>query len=241
MLTSTKILRYIEKKLGYKFNELELDHNDIIENIKEETLPLFSKYFPFQVKHTLNTVTDLVDGESNIFNIDNEYGLEIINVSRLISSGSSSLGYMGEGVTAPMHPVAISCNNDPFMGQFTSDLSSIGRNPTTFRFIYPNKLEILPSTFGNTNIAVMLNCVHPDHFGTIPMNLQEFFLKLALYDTQEALYHIRHRIVNLQTSYGSIELFIDELQSASDKREELIEKFTQSYSKTAHRKKIFIH
>ena len=57
VLSSTYILRFIEKKLGYKFNELEIDPKEMIENIQTDTLLVFSKLFPYQSK----VDTDLFD------------------------------------------------------------------------------------------------------------------------------------------------------------------------------------
>ena len=44
MLNATTIIRRLEKKLGFRFMDLELSHEEIIENIKDETLKVFSKY-----------------------------------------------------------------------------------------------------------------------------------------------------------------------------------------------------
>ena len=37
MLNSTKILRFIEKNLGYKFTELELEPDEIMDDIRQYT------------------------------------------------------------------------------------------------------------------------------------------------------------------------------------------------------------
>lgn len=235
MLNSTKIIRFIEKKLGYKFTELELDSDEILENIIEETLPLFSKYFPYQVKTSINNELDRVEGEGNIYYLKSD--LEIININRVISNDLSGMGYsttiQNRSISGP--------NLDPISIQLSQNINSISKNPLTFDFMYPNKIRINSSYNSLYDLLIIMNCVHPDHFGTIPVNLQEYFLKLALYDTQEALYQIRHRFSNMQTTYGNLELFIDDLQNATDKKEDMLEKFLQSSIKGANRKKLFIY
>lgn|GEM_PF-2390562 len=233
MLSPTKVLRNVEKKLGFKFNELELDAEEMMDNIRDETLPVFSKYFPFQEKIKL-TREDGIEGERGLYYIKSEF--EIINVNRIISNG----GYNTAIDNGRLIPRISSNYEDPIGSQLMADIQSMVQNPITHRFIYPNKVEIMPSGTDVNSLTIILNCVHPEHFGTIPVNLQDQFLKLALLDTQEALYQIRHRFANLRTTYGDIELFIDDLQNASDKKEELIETFKSSVIKNPHRKKIFV-
>ena len=88
---------------------------------------------------------------------------------------------------------------------------------------------------------IQINTVHPDHFGTIPLNMREYFLKLALYDVEIMLYHIRRRFQSLQTTFGEMELFVDELAEAEDKKKELLEeKFLVNSIKSSNRKKLII-
>ena len=101
----------------------------------------------------------------------------------------------------------------------------------------PNQIEIYPSFITG---LVELNIVHDDTLHTIPLNMKEYFVQLALADVKTALYQIRNRFNNMQTSFGSLELFIDDLQTGKDERNELIEKFKIASMKTARRKKLWI-
>lgn len=230
MLNTTYILRFIEKKLGYKFNELELSPDEIIENIQEETLITFSKFFPYQSTSVIRN-EDRVEGTNNEYYIESDF--EITGVARLYDNttmyaGGGLLPYGGNMI-------------DPMSRQFTADAMSMNKNPLTFQFNHPNTITITPSLYTIRETKILLNCVHPKHFATIPTNLQDEFLKLALYDTKETLYQIRHRFANLQTAFGSIELFIDDLQDATDRKQELLDKWRLNFAKQSNRKKLYIY
>lgn len=230
MLNSTYIIRFIEKRLGYKFNELEIDPDEIIENIKQETLVTFSKHFPYQSETTISN-GKLVEGTNNSYYLESDF--RILSVARVYDNttmyaGGGLLPYGGNMI-------------DPMSRQFTADALSMNKNPLTYQFTYPNVVTLTPAIYTIRETKVLLNCVHPEHFATIPINLQDEFLKLALLDTKEVLYSIRHRFSNLQTAFGNIELFVDDLQDATDRKQELLEKWRANFAKQGNRKKIYIY
>lgn len=235
MISSTELIRYLEKKLGYKFMNIEISHEEILENIRSETLITFSKYFPNQERTRINTKEDLVDGYNNRYYLKTEN--EIININRLIAST-----VLGNNVINDMlHPAAQSMlYGDPITRQMEVDMLSTVNNPTTFAFYPPNKIEIYPVVNVPDSYIIVCNVVHSKNFYTIPINLQDQFFRLALYDTQDLLYHIRNRFSNLQTTFGNIELYLDEYRDANDKRIELLEDFKKNSLKFSRRKKIFI-
>jgi hypothetical protein len=231
MLSSTYIIRFIEKKLGYKFNELEITHDEILENIQEESLITFSKYYPYQVMETIDD-SQKVEDTANEYYINTDF--EILGVAKLYDNFSM---YVDVGLM----PNNIRQMADPMSRQFMADATSINRNPLVYQFNHPNTITVMPALYMLKQAKVKLNCVHPNHFGTIPTNLQDEFLKLALYDTKESLYQIRHRFANLQTAFGNIELFIDDLAEASDKKQELLENWRKNFAKQSNRKKLYIY
>lgn len=237
MLTSTEVIRYIEMRLGYKFTQLEISQEEILEVIRMETLPTYSKYFPYTINTTINTVQDLVPNTTNVFFLKSD--TEIINVNRVLTNSLIGQYSTVDSIATQISPAFYS---DPISRQLDRDLISSVKNPITFKFIPPNKIEITPkSILGLSSIMIQINTVHPDYFGTIPLNMREYFLKLALYDVQIMLFHIRRRFQNIQTTFGEMELFIDELQEAEDKKRELLEeKFLINSIKASNRKKLII-
>jgi len=235
MITSTELIRWLEKKLGFKFTMLEITHDEILENIRSDTLITFSKYFPNQERIRINVKEDLVEGYNNRFYLKTQG--EVLNINRIISSA-----VLGSNVINDMlHPAAQTLLfGDPITRQMQVDLLSTVNNPTTFSFIPPNKIEIYPSVNVPDSYIIVCNIVHSKDFYTIPINLQEIFFKLCLYDTQDLLYHIRNRFNNLQTTFGNIELYLDEYREAEDKKKDLLEDLKKNSLRYNKRKKIFI-
>ena len=66
------------------------------------------------------------------------------------------------------------------------------------------------------------------------------FLECALYDTRIALYPIRDKFRNINTTFGSIELFMDKLESAQDDKKALLEKWRANFAKSSKKRKIFV-
>jgi len=92
-----------------------------------------------------------------------------------------------------------------------------------------------------SNLLVELKAVHPAHMETVTVAMREHFMKLAYLDVASALFPIRQRFANMNTIYGSIELFMDKLAEAKDKRDELLEKFRVNFLKDSKRKKIYMY
>ena len=235
MLTSTNIIKYIEGRLGFRFTDIEMSHDEIIETIRRDTLYVFSKYFPYQERIKIDSVNDLVDGYKNRYYLRTEN--EIINVNRIVGIGT----YGADAIGAYIHPAAMmNLMGDPISYQMSADILSLGHNPITFVYYPPNQIEIAPNYVMSNNYRVILNVVHPSHFGTIPTNLQREFLDLAYYDIAANLYAMRKRFNNMQTSFGALELNLDDLQDAASRREELVQRMESSSLRYGKRKKVII-
>lgn len=231
MLNTTKVLRFIEKSLGYRFTDLEISPDEIMEDLKMFTLKTYSKYFPYITN--INIIkAEKLDDKYNKMYVDTN-GLEILSINRLITG---NMEYVD-----PTIITRTSFQPDIFSSISSMDMYSMVRNPITFRFYPPDVVEVYPAVIGLANACLYVNCVHPEHFGTIPANMEEQFLKLAVLDTKINLYHMRHRFSNLQTAFGDIEMFIDDLQEAESKKEELIEYWRKNAFKNANRKRIYIN
>lgn len=235
MLTPTAVVNYIEKRLGFRFTDIEMTHEEIIDNIKRDTLVTFSKYFPYQERVIIDNKKDLVPGYRNRYFINCE--TEVLNINKIIG-----LGTMGsDSIAAYVHPAAMAqMMSDPISIQMSADLLSLTHNPITFIYYHPNQVEIAPNYALSNHYIVVCNTVHPEHLGTIPTLLQNEFLQLAYCDTAIVLYSIRKRFANMQTTFGTLDLNIDDLSEAKDKRNEIIENMEKSALRYGKRKKIII-
>lgn len=227
-LNATSILRHIERKLGASHHLLELSQDDIIDTVVQETLPTFSNYFPYFDQLNVNPGQDNVPGHMGWYFLRTEF--EVLGVSKVL------INYIESGI-----PNLSAYYSNPFDMQLLSDMESAVLNPTTFKYRAPDKVEIFPKNTYIQSMYVEIKCIHPKHFQTIPMNLREEFLKLAHYDVCESLYPIRRRFQNIGTTFGSLDLFMEQLENAADKKEELLEKWKTNVLKNSNRKKLFIY
>src|SRR5699024_8413051 len=234
MLNETEVLRHIERETGFMFTDLELDEQEILDTINKYTIPVFSKFHPHQERIRV-TDKDRVEGYQNIFYMDTEN--EIININRVVGQSFNMNGAMYLGTP---HPSAnLNYGGNPIESQMMADLNATV-SPRTYRFHHPNKIELLPGyLLGGQGVLVVANTYHEKHYGTIPNNMQEYFLELATYDVQMSLYRLRSRFQNLQTTFGSMELFLDELQEARSNRRELIQLMEERSLFNSDRKKLF--
>jgi hypothetical protein len=177
----------------------------------------------------VNTVRDLVDR--------NDYGkyflrteFEILGIAKLL-----------RGESAVLYKTVILNNTlNMFDNQIINDMLSSVNVPSTFNFLPPNKIEVFPKYVSEPNFLAVLKVIHPSHFYTVPMSLRDEFLKLALYDVAMSILAIRKQFTNLNSPFGNIELNMDDLESAEDKRNTLIDEWDHQYYKEGNRRKIWI-
>ncbi|QQO92456.1 hypothetical protein CPT_Machias_062 [Staphylococcus phage Machias] len=235
MITNTEVLNYIERDTGFLFNELELNPDEIIKTVERFTIPTFSKFHPKQERIIVKP-EDKVEGTQNVYYIDSPN--PIVNINRVIGANnniSNLTGYAGS-----MSPYAGFMMGSPIDSQMMADLMAINLNPSTFRYLHPNKIEIMNgSVMSTTNLLIIANTYHDKHFGSIPNNMHDYFLELASYDVQMSLYSMRGRFQNLQTTFGELNLNMDDLRDAREKRRELVEKMENNSIYNSNRKKLF--
>jgi len=234
MLNATRIIRRIEKALGFKLMDVELSHEEVLDNIKDETLREFSKFFPYQE-------VCVVDPENKVPPYENRFWIhtqnECLGINRLI--GSSLLG--ANYITNMLHPVAMDMLlGDPISRQLNIDLLSFTSNPITFRYHEPGQIEILPIYNNVRSYIIVANTVHPETFNTIPVGLEDEFMSYAIADTKAAIYPLRSRFQSISTPYGQMELNLDQFQNAEEEKNQIKEKWRQHAGKVSNRKKIWI-
>jgi hypothetical protein len=219
----------IEKNLGASIQILELSPSDIMDIIMRDTLPTFSKYYPLFTKCTIDPERDKVPERVATFYIRSDLG--VLGVSKLLVE--NYFGSQGLPVVTPYF-------TNPVDRQIISDVTSMYYQPFTFDFEPPNIVTLFPKTYFYGKFMIEIKCIHPAHLATIPLSMKDEFLELALYDVRAALYPIRDRFKNINTNFGSVELFMDKLENAADDRKTLIEKFRANFGKSSKRRKMFI-
>ena len=229
-LTPTAVLRHIKKQIGAIPYEPELNDEDIMQIVFQTTLPVFSKYFPYRFRVIVQE-KDAVVQSSNTYILPDIDGLNILGVSKVNVGAFYGYEY-NSGMVAG--------RSNPYDNQILNDYRSMTQTPTTWHFIPPNHIEILPRLWIRSNAMVTLKAVHPKHLKTIKESLREEFLQLATYDVLEALYPFRKRFESISSPYGEIALFLDQVERAHDERAQLLEKFHDQSLRDADAPKLFI-
>jgi hypothetical protein len=226
-LNPTVVMRRLGVELGLSHMDAELADFDMMNVVYEVTLPTFSDFFPYKIMVQVSHDKDLVDGYMGRYYLRTNF--EILGISKLfiddyqIKSLQNQTYYDYNPFT-----VAMKQNMEPFV-----------TGMVTPKFHHPNQIELFPKHYAYGNFSVELKVMHPRHLATIPLNLREEFLELAVIDVKSALYPIRKRFQSMSTPFGSIELNIEDLQSAVDRRRDLLEKWTAKLLKTGNLKKIY--
>ena len=211
-LTCTDVLRYIHRMLGTSLQEIELTDDEIMRVVFQESLPTFSKYFPYRFKIPLKSSDSIGGGYTNVYKLPNNDRLEIIGVSRVWLDNMNQFG-------GSLLPVV----NDPFETQFLQDL-----------------LTIRPKILSLGSALVEVKTIHPKHLRTVPMNMRDQFLRLALDDVLISLYPLRHRFESYTTVYGSLQPFFEQVDNAAADKAELIDSWKENLLKDSKAKRIWI-
>lgn len=213
-LTPTAVLRYIHRALGSSVQALELSDRDIMQVVYQNSLPLYSEYFPFKPYCILNP-KDRIEGQENLYRIPNPFGLQLTGAYRVISNQYlyAGTGYFG-----------FIPNINPFDASLTDNLRSLTITPITFDFFPPNAVRIQPAQLLVNDVVLQFTANHPRHLKTIDSKMREDFCLLCLYDVLLAIRPIRKRFATINTAFGSLEPFNEMVDSAESNRNDLLNK-----------------
>jgi hypothetical protein len=227
MLNISQIVNRLKAKLGVRVRRLEISDEEIISLIMEESLPAFSVYFPFNTHLVLEPGKDLVPGYGNRFYLRTELGVNSITSIRPYDANIRRSHVSQMGGTA----------FDAMAVQANADMNSAFHVPITFHLHPPSIVEIDPMPY-STKLIVEYDTNHFD-VGTLHNGYREEFLKLCEYDLKIDLLGQRKFFSSISTVFGEVELNLESLEEASDKRDELLEKFDEKHLFSSNRQKIW--
>lgn len=228
-LTPTDVLRYIHRMIGAAMQEIEITDDEIMRVVFQESLPTYSKYFPYIFMQELKSSDSIGGGYDNVYKIPNKDRLEIIGVHRVWLDNMNQFG-------GSLLPVV----NDPYETQLLMDHLSKTITPTTFEYEAPDLVTIRPKIYKLSTAMIAVRTIHPKHLRTIPMNMREQFLRLALDDVLISLYPLRHRFESYTTVYGTLQPFFEQVDNAQADKNELIDMWKENFLKDSRAKKIWI-
>ena len=236
MLNESRVVKYVKANLGFPFQQIEMDDDDIIDYIKEFTLREYSRYMPEVRRLGLDVGNSLfkVPNRENEFYITETEGREIISVKSLVVSknsyfffghppyGSGLAGYGDSpGMVTGLRDWALQVENSMMLRKF-SWLNY------THEFIHPNIIRISPnpSDSGENYVTIEYERVQSEGFSGIPNEFQSLFMELALADIMILIGRIRKKYGDgtLRTPFGEIPLGSEVGDEGKEKKLALIEK-----------------
>jgi hypothetical protein len=232
-LNLTSVLRRVEMELGVSHRVIELMSDQLIRTVKEESVQVFSQYYPHLMKHVINEKEDRVNPKMTGRYYIKVEDWEILGVSKFLADS------MSQGIASPYY-APYQSYQDPFDAQIGADRRSMVEEPITWKWIPPNQVETHQKWIYGGNLTIEIKVVHHEDLWTIPLTYREEFMKLALLDCKIATYAIRSQFSQINSPFGNIELNVDDLREAPQKREELLEKWRGNFGKQANRRKIWV-
>ena len=237
MINPSKLVSSIKMDLGLIGIRMPFDNVDelIMEIIKIKTLPVFNELYPYKTFIIINTnELQVVDTkvESITYVLPDVFGDRQIMMINDVQPEQDQLTHRSAYDTGLYTYDLTSCYcgyQELMLAQAQANLLSSAMKGTTFRFIPPNQLEIFDG-YGVSNLYRVEVCLeHSGNLTTLPATTYTSFLKLATLDVKKYMYDNLKHYDNLATSYGQIAMRIDDWSGAQDERQQLIEKWEQTY------------
>lgn len=239
----TKLLNKIERRLGTRALNLpdHLKKEKWDEIIKEDTIPTFSKYFPFKVRMTLSDVNrkngsdyylideKMIPGDISIIGV-RDFAWDDISNSPFVNGGNYAYGY------ADFYPDIYSLEDVAYV-QLAANQTSLFNNGIFVEFEPPNKIFLKDSTnrsvrFPKFSLDILIE--HPISLTTIEPTKMMTFEDLATADVANFLYQELKYYQSLETVFGSIDIKIDDLQTMASTREQIIDTLKEGYISAAN-------
>jgi len=224
MLTESLVLDFIKKNLGHPVMQLEISDDEILEYVRNYTLPFFSRFKPYQqyvvIDLEKNPEYKIDDTTFRIPLDPNHKFISIVNV--LNTLGDYFIN------SYPYNPYPTWNALPDYLLSMTKSLTQMKYSVFNFTWKYfpPDKLQILPK-LDRSYYTVLGAFVHT--FDTIPTDWERHFLDLALADICDYIASLRVKFQNYTTPYGDINLNWDYFQNkAENLRNKVLEKLEKT-------------
>lgn len=225
-----RIIRRIKRIIGIYGIALPFDDLDkeILEILEDTTLPVFSKYCPdWQIISIDTEICQKVyrKGNCDLYLLPDFGEKEILYVKRV--------EYNEQFLRTSLYPTYLGTQSTTAFGDLLC--SNVGKqiadsitNAITFHYEHPRKLYIYDALV-SSKLLVTIGFVHDSSFQSINPTTDESFFQLAALDVKAGLYPTIKHYEGLDTVYGRIELKLDNWANAEEERNQLIEKWDESY------------
>lgn len=240
-MNPTALLKKIKRRLGVRTLKLSLDDDELLDIICGETVDTFSTYIPY-------IFTDFIQPDDKVPNTVNTYYLDdclkrhkdvrclgvydviMSNGMSLNEAGMQEMGGYGEMQPALRHPGYMQTGLESIImsGALANITSAFEFAREVFTFDAPNKITITRHKVDNF-AQIKFQATHPRDLSTIALTYEEEFMKLALLNIKMALYAEMKMYDQIESTFGSITLKIDEWASAEQDRDSLLKEWADKY------------
>lgn len=237
MISPSRLISSIKMDLGLIGIRMPFDNIDelIMEIIKIKTLPVFNELYPYKVPivvdiRDLKVVEHKV--ESTVYVLPDIFGDKQIMMINKVESEEDAVNnraFYDSGMYLYSMSTCFCGYEDLMLAQAQSNLIGSAIKGITFKFIPPNQIEIFSEYGIGTKFRIEVCLEHSENLTTLPATTYTSFLKLATLDVKKYMYDNLKHYDNLSTSYGQIAMRIDDWSGADDQRQQLIEKWEQTY------------
>ena len=241
----TKVLNKIERRLGLSMLPLpdKLSKDKWAEIIEEDSLPVFSRYFPY----LLHVIIDQNCEKDGYYFIDKDVpeGVEILGVKDIDWDAFRTQTY-GYGINFNNWDFIYGSYDvtDIALSQVNQDLTSMYNLGIYIDFIPPNKIRLVSVNNSPVNrffpFPLQIYVEHYKNLSTISPTMMTIFEKLAMCDVATTLYNNLKYYDGLQTVYATIDLKLSDLENEMNKRDDVINTIKESYVSTSNKNQPYI-
>ena len=237
----TLLLNRIERQLGLSVLPLPdgLKKDDWARIIVEDTIPVFSSYFPYEII----TLVDPRESKDGYAFIDKDLpeGTRILGV-RDISWESYRSDPRVDRFGVQMYSLdwmsrAYACD-DIALTATGNDLMSLFNLGIYIEFLYPNKIKLVSvngfpiSQYRPFPIKLLIE--HLPNLSSLSPTMMETFMKLAKADIAIAIWNVLKYYDNMDTAYATLALQLDTLQEVANSRSDVIRELDEAHVSTAN-------
>lgn len=227
----SSVITRIKLSLGLMAISTPFENLDetLLEIINTITLPVFSLYNPCKDTLVIQTkdmerIYKTEQYETYLLpDFKNRNLLYVFDV-RYDDSCLSGLGHYGGG----MPLISGGIIQQAMLANAGASLMSQMMPKLTFKYEHPRKL-IIYNMYINSRLVIDLGFEHDKSLASIPETARESFMQLALLDVKSNLYPTLKMYNEINTAIGNINLRIDDWANAESAREELINKWDDTY------------
>ena len=237
----TQLINKIERRLGVRMLNLpdEIGKPYWPTIIKEDTIPTFSRYFPYGI----TTVIDNTCEKDGFFFIDRNLpaGTKILGVRDIdwqayrVDPRFDRYGINFATYDFISRDYSI---DDVAFSQISADFLSLFNLGIYIEFLEPNKIRLVSvngspvSRYRPFPLKILIE--HPDNLMTISPTMMETFEKLAQADVATFLFNEIKYFDNTDTVYLQLDLRLDVLNEWMGKREEIVRELEEAHTSTAN-------